>query len=223
MTSWIVSVLIGFSESLLVASIGIRYWRRYTRGEKAFVGLMAYDTVGIVIGAFLAYYYHNNIIMSHIFSIVSVGLLSIYFQKYLTDKTAKKILYWFPFVYAVLNVSMIVGVTGVFNDSPFGYAIRGLFVIVFGTIALSEVVTAHDNYFRNGNFWIIVGLLFFYTLNMGYLTMSYWLIKTDSELTMIFHAVLQYSYHIAIILYAVGLWLLAKERAVPLKTSEETF
>jgi len=215
-------ISIGVTETLIVASIGIRYWGRYTRGEKAFVGLMAYDTAAIVIGAFLAYYYHNNIIMAHIYNIVAVGLLSVFFQKYLTDKMANKILFWFPFVYAVVSVSMIVGVTGIFNNSPFGEGILSLFVIVFGTIALSEIVTDHDNYFRNGNFWIIVGLLFFYLINMGYLTMSYWLIKTDSELTMKFYAVLKYSNHIALTLYAVGLWLLGKERAVPLKTSEET-
>ncbi|MDH5367948.1 MAG: hypothetical protein OEW67_13265 [Cyclobacteriaceae bacterium] len=212
MIAWLFRVFLSLLVRLIPAIIGIRYWDRYKREERAFIILLGYDIIGIIIGAFLAYYYQNNIVMSHIYSIVEVSLLSIFFKTYISSISAKQILSWFPFVYAVFNIIMIVVFTGVFNDNPVGNAIEALFTIVFGSIVLSQIASEDENFIRQGHFWIITGLLSFYLLNIGYLTMSYWLIATDSTLTMGLHTVLTYSFYVVNMFYALGLWLIARER-----------
>lgn len=220
MTSWHFVLFLSVLARLTPSIVGIRYWRRYERGEKAFIILLFYDIFGMIIGAFLVYYYHNNIVMSHIYSIMEVGLLSVYYKTYISSKSAKQIISWFPFIFTAFTIIMVAGFTGVFNNNPSESAIRALFSIVFGSIALSQIVTEYENVTKQGHFWIISGLLFYYLINIGYLTMSYWLIKTDSTLTMGLHAVLTYSFYVVNMLYAWGLWLIAKERKRNIITEE---
>lgn len=222
MIAWLFRVFLSIFARLIPAIIGIRYWSRYERGEKALIILLGYDAIGSIIGAFLAYYYQNNVIMHHIYCVVEVGLLSIFYKEYISSKGAKQILSWFPFVYTGFTIVMIAGFTGVFNVNPSGNAIRALFSIVFGSIALSQIVTEDENLIHQGKFWIITGLLSYYLINIGYQTMMYWLIKTESTLTWGLHTVLRYSFYVVNMFYALGLWLIAKERKRNIITEEIT-
>ncbi|MDH5367949.1 MAG: hypothetical protein OEW67_13270 [Cyclobacteriaceae bacterium] len=217
---WLLRQVFSVLVRLIPAIIGLWFWYRYTKGEKAFIILLGYDVIGIIIGAFLAYYYHNNIVMSHIYAIMEVWLLSIFYQKYMTSKSVKQILSWFPFIYTVFSIVMIIGFTGVFNNNPSSNSIRALFTIVFGSIALTQIVTEDENLIHQGNFWIILGLVSYYLLNIGYLSMKYWLIKTDSTLTWGLFTILRYSFYVVNIFYALGLWLIAKERKQKIVTED---
>lgn len=207
--AWLFRIFLSIATRLIPFLIGVRFWKRFKKGEKAFIILLGYDIIGMIIGAFLAYYYHNNIIMSNIYAIVEVYLLSIFYKSYIENNTAKKALSWFPILYGILFIVIAVFYTGIHNDNPSGFAVQALFSIVFGSVALGSLAGEYENLVKQGDFWIIIGLLSFYLINIGYLTMSYWLIETNSSLTMGLFNLLRYSFYVVNMFYALGLWLVA--------------
>jgi len=217
---WLLTQVFAILFRLIPTIIGLWFWNRYTKGEKAFIILLGYDAIGSIIGAFLAYYFQNNVIMHHIYCVVEVGLLSIFYKEYITSKSARQIISWFPLVYVLFTLIMIFNFTGIFNVNPSGNAARALFSIIFGSIVLTQIVTEDENLIHQGKFWIVTGLLSYYLINIGYQTMMYWLIKTDSTLTMGLHTLLSYSFYVVNMFYALGLWLIAKERKQKIVTED---
>ena len=203
--SWLVGTIVSVLCRLVPATIGIRYWQRYTKGQKAFIILLAYDALGIIIGAFLAYYYKNNVIVSNIYVIAEVFLLSLFFSEYVQSKSAKKLLTFYPFLFGIFTITISVGFTGVHQNNPFATFGSSIFIIVFGAVALAQIVSEDKNLIRQGDFWIVTGLLSFYLLNVGYLSTNKWLIANNSPFLMDLFLILQYSFYVVNTFYAIGL------------------
>lgn len=209
---WLLRILLSILARLVPFLIGFRYWKRFKKGEKALIVLLGYDVIGIIIGAFLAIYYRNNIVMFNIYAVVEVSLLSFFYMNYIENKNARMILSWFPIIYGVFYLIISIFFIGIHNDNPAGGAVQALFSIVFGAMALGQIVANYEDLNHQGQFWIIIGLLGFYLLNAGYYTMSYWLIETDSSLTWGLYSIYRYSFYALNIFITIGLWLIAKER-----------
>ena len=217
---WLFRVFLSIGVRAIPALIGWTYWKCYNRQEKAFIILLGYDVFGIIIGALLAYYYHNNIIMTNIYIVLEVSLLSIFYQQFLHNNIAKTLLFWFPFCYAIMVIVSSVFAYGIHNNNPIGNAIGGLFSVVFGVIALAHISNNDQNLIKQGLFWIASGLFGYYLMNMGYLSMRYWFLLTDSVFNVDLTLVLNLSFYFVNVLFALGLWLIAKERIPQLQKSK---
>lgn len=209
---WLFRVAVSIVVRLVPALIGLRYWKRYGIGGQAFICLLSYDVVSIIVGGFLAYYYHNNIIMSNIYAITEVVLLSIFYKQFFVSNAAKKIFYWFPVLYGIVFSVLMFFVTGIHEKNPAAEAVNVIFVIMFSSMVLGKMAGEEENLIRKGHFWIILGLLSYYLLNGGYLVMKFRILETKSDLIWGLHNVLRYSFYVVNMFYALGLWLIAKER-----------
>lgn len=212
MTAWLIGVGITILCRLVPLIIGLRFWRRYNKGEKALIILFGYDIIATIIGAFLAYYYRNNLIMSNIYAVAEVLAVSWFFNHYFQNVTAKKIIFWFPLLFAIMQIITSVYFYGIHSINPAGSAIKGIFIIALGSFVIGPITDEPGKWYTNGAFWIVLSWLSFYLINIGYLTMSYWLIETNSTLIWGMHKILVYSFYVMSVLFVIGFYLIAKER-----------
>jgi len=211
MTSWLIGIALSIFFRLLPFIVGVIFWKRYNRGERALIVLFGFDVISIVIGAFLAYYYHNNIIVFHFYICTEIFVLSIFFQQYFYSSGAKKALKWIPKLYFILYLVYLLYTRQWFEDAPAFSAIEVIFIILLSAISLAQISSDDDNLIRQGRFWIVTGLLIFTLINGGYFIMNYWLISSNYELSASLQVITKYSYYFVNVLFALGLWLIAKE------------
>jgi hypothetical protein len=98
-----------------------------------------------------------------------------------------------------------------FEDAPAFSAIEVIFIILLSAISLAQISSDDDNLIRQGRFWIVTGLLIFTLINGGYFIMNYWLISSNYELSASLQVITKYSYYFVNVLFALGLWLIAKD------------
>ena len=214
MLGWILWLAPSLIARLIPTTIGLLNIKVLKSNEKALIYLFIYDIIGILIGAILVYLYRNNILMTHLYAIAEVTFLSIFFKAYLQNEGAKRVLNWFPVVFALVFIPVTFFVIGYENDNPAESATQYLFSITMGSLAMGSLMGKDENLIHQGHFWIVLGIVTFNLLNIGYMTMSAWLISSNSSLTMGLHSVLQYSFYASNLLFALGFWLIAKERKI---------
>lgn len=109
-----------------------------------------------------------NTVLYNIYAPVSLLILSLFFYIIVDSVQIKKVILFLGLLFGLIQVFFI------FKNLNTGYNFRvfmGAIVIlsIYSIVFFRQILNSGDSFFENPNFWIVTGILFFYT---GYFFLS---------------------------------------------------
>lgn len=142
----------------------IRHFRKLTRGLKFIAVLLGYTIVTECIAAYMAYKYHQNLIVYHVYVPVSLGFIAFYYHYSFAELKKKGIGYIITvagIIVALVN-SLYLQPVPDFDSNATLFA--GLCIIVLSLYCFYRIYADDSNmhFSRSAQFWLALLFLFYY-------------------------------------------------------------
>ncbi|MDP1763199.1 MAG: hypothetical protein Q8L07_04865 [Sediminibacterium sp.] len=161
-------LIITFCISLLTV------YRKNNQNEKYLRSFPLFLLLTIIVeitGTWISYNHLNNTLLFNLYSVMEFAFFIYFFQKIITDPPIKKwitrLLYILPLI-CLTNICFLQG-PQVFHT--YSYTVGCLTIDTLGILYFFQLFKSHEkiNLLRTPAFWIITGLVFFFTSSMSFL------------------------------------------------------
>ncbi len=115
----------------------------------------------------------NNVQMYNFFMLVQYLAFAYYFQQMIKSISVHKVIYVFQYFFPIFWYILVFFVFKIDEWNSYSYIVGGVFTIFWAIAYCYELFTANEPLIlsRNSEFWIAIGLLFFYVCSVPYMGM----------------------------------------------------
>ncbi len=119
-----------------------------------------------------------------VFLLVEYTLLSLYFSNIIKNDKVKIYIKSSVLIVFVVKVISSILFFGIDENNPFVTNLNTIFILIFSFTYFWQLLTKeqHIDFWRNPNFWICTGLVFYYVGSFLVISMIKFVFKTDKDL-----------------------------------------
>lgn len=137
----------------------------------------------------------TNVQIYNVFNLVYYLTFAYYFKQIIQLRVVQKIIQGFLYVYPILWYALVFFVFKLDEWNSYVFIVGGVFIIFFAIVYCYELLSAEEPIMlRNcSEFWIAIGLIFFYVCSVPYMGMYRFLTAHYTNLATLLHVPLQIS------------------------------
>lgn len=137
----------------------------------------------------------TNVQMYNFFHLVQYLAFAYYFQHIIHSSNIQKVIQVFLYLYPVFWYTMVFFVFNLNEWNSYVFMVGGVFTILWAVVYCYQLLAADEPVMLryNGEFWIAIGLIFFYVCSVPYMGMFNFLAKFHDDLASLLKIPLQIS------------------------------
>ncbi len=152
-------VYVSFLAELLPLGAGIYYWARSPPSLRILTGLLLYGALSNIAFVLLAFMRGNNMVLLHLYTLVSFLLIVLLFSYWQQRRTARYMRLSIPVFFIIDILLLVLGYENFQTANKYSLSIQGIFIAFIALYTLYTTLRQHIDYpvHRDERFWVSFG------------------------------------------------------------------
>lgn len=161
-------IYVGFFSGLLPLGAGICLWNRSPPSLRILTGLLLYGAISSIACVLLAFLRGNNMVLLHIYTLVSYLLIALLFSYWQQRRAARYMRISIPVFFLIYIFLLLLGYENLQTANKYSLSIHGIFIAFISLYTLYTTLRHHIDYpvYRDERFWVSFGVFIINTGNV---------------------------------------------------------